>query len=105
MAAIEQDLHSGEMVRSRAVHGNAKQRDAWHAAHEYKIRKVEDESDLYLDALVKWIAVLSKEAVLSIVDWHAQEHGLTFYESLHKLFSRGDGKWIGVCQSFGRLHA
>jgi hypothetical protein len=101
MSAIGQDFQSGEMVRRQAIHGTSKQRDAWHTAIETRMERVGADVEIYINTLVAWIVLLDKQAVVSIVGWYAHEHGLSFVEALHRMFSRGDEKWVRTCKEFG----
>ena len=101
--AILQNQTTGEMIRQRAIYGNAKKRDLAYAHHERHMAEVEEHAEPYINTLVNWIAVLKKQVVICIVGWYAEEHGLSFIESLHRLFSQGDRNFIRVCKEFGRL--
>jgi hypothetical protein len=93
------------MIRRRAIHGSAKERDAWHSDYEWQMQRVCDDSEAYLNTLVEWIALLKKDAVIAIVGSFAHAHGLTFFEALYRLFTRGSSYWIGVCTQFGKGRA
>ncbi|PYS52422.1 MAG: hypothetical protein DMF68_01555 [Acidobacteria bacterium] len=91
----------GNYLRKRAVFGNARMRDAAHLEHERRMLKVEQESEIYLNALVEWIAYLPRDVVITIVGWYAHGHGLSFTESISRCFSYGDEFFITVCREFG----
>lgn len=102
MAAIQCDAETGQMIRPRAIHGTAKERDYWHAEHEQVMTVVEANIDSYLCALTAWAEMVDKNTVPSLVGSYAHAHGLTFLEALYKLFRRGDADWVKTCQEFGK---
>jgi hypothetical protein len=104
MSATIQTDSEGSYQRQRAIYGSAKSRDAAHAEHEAKMLRIERESEIYLNALVEWIAFLSRDAVIAVVGWYAHGHGLSFTESISRCFSYGDEFFISVCKEFGLTH-
>jgi hypothetical protein len=99
-AAIAQDLHTGEMIRQQAVHGNAKAREIAHMRHEHRMLRVEEKIDFYVETFRGWLPVVSEQTLLAILGWWAQQRGKSFYEAVYLIYFAGDFALADICKEF-----
>jgi hypothetical protein len=101
MSAIVRNEQTGEMVRSRAIHGSKEKRDHWHQAYEARMDVVARDCAKFVAMLKAWMPIVTEQTVITVVGCYAHDRGLSFNEALDTLYRMKDSYFISVCRQFG----